>query len=95
MGQLSSDLKNMGYERTEQESPFDDDGILWTKGFEAVCDETGIVIRGGDEEPFRPEKRDDEVYRYRYSEKVKLAGGHVSSYDWGQSESGFLYDAQD
>jgi hypothetical protein len=90
MGQLSTDLKNMGYERTEQESPFDEEGTLWTKGFEAVCDETGFVIRGGDES-FELSKENDEEYRYRYSEKVKLAGGHVSSYDWGDDGGRFSY----
>ena len=91
MGQLSTDLKNMGYERTEQESPFDDNGTLWTKGFEAVCDETGFVIRGSDKDSVRNKEEDDDVYRYRYSEKVKLAGGHVSSYDWGDDSGRFSY----
>lgn len=48
MGTLSTDLKNMGYERTEKESPFEDGATLWTNGTELVCDETGIVIRGGE-----------------------------------------------
>lgn len=45
MGTLSSDLKDLGYERTERESPFDDDGELWTNSYELVCDETGFVLR--------------------------------------------------
>jgi hypothetical protein len=81
MGVLSRDLKDLGYSRTEKESPFDDDGTLWTKGFELVCDETGIVIRK-DGSSFRRRKSTSEqkVYRYQNSEKVKLAGGHVSNY---------------
>lgn len=93
MGVLSDDLKKLGYEPTEKESPFDDDGYLWTKGYELVCDETGIVIR--DDTSFRgPERQTahDKTYYYRNSENVKLVGGHVSSYDWGKSEErGFFY----
>lgn len=42
---LSDDLDNLGYERTERESPFDEQGILWTNSYELVCDETGFIIR--------------------------------------------------
>jgi hypothetical protein len=45
MSQLSTDLADMGYERTERQSPFDDDGQLWSNSYELVCDETGFVIR--------------------------------------------------
>lgn len=94
MGELSGDLRDMGYEPTEKESPFEDAGRLWTKGYELVCDETGIVISNEDDSSFLGEEQDDEgeddrsddVYRYRNSENVKLAGGHVSSYDWGRDE---------
>lgn len=96
MGTLSDDLKGMGYEPTEKESPFDEDGKLWTKGYELVCDETGIVIRKDSGSSFREGERQTahETYRYRNSEKVKLAGGHVSSYEWGRDEESgrFTYD---
>jgi len=91
MGYLSTDLREMGYERTEKESPFDEDGILWSKGYEAICDQTGFVIREG-ENPFRGERESSErVYRYRNSNEVKLAGGYVSSYDWGRNDTKFYY----
>ncbi len=45
MAKISSDLKDLGYERTERESPFHDDGELWTNSYELVCDKTGFVIR--------------------------------------------------
>jgi hypothetical protein len=45
MGTLSADLKNLGYEPTERDSPFHDDGELWTNSYEFVCDETGFIIR--------------------------------------------------
>jgi hypothetical protein len=94
MGMLSSDLRSLGYERTEQQSPFDDDGTLWTKGFEAVCDETGFVIRDSDSSfQLNGDTEDDEtVYRYKYSENVKLPGGYTGSYSWGETDDGFLYD---
>lgn len=95
MGVLSDDLKNMGYEPTGKESPFDEDGRLWTKGYELVCDETGGVIRKDSGSSFRGTERQtaQETYRYRNSGKVKLAGGHVSSYEWGKDDGGrFTYD---
>jgi len=84
-------LKEAGYERTERESPFSDDGELWTNSYELVCDETAIVIRK--DRATRSQEDDEErVYTYRNSDKVKLYGGYVSSYDWGESESGdFVY----
>lgn len=93
MGMLSDDLKDMGYEPTNRESPFDDAGKLWSKGYEVVCDETGIVIRKGSGNSFQGNGSEEEVYRYRNSERVKLAGGHVSSYEWGRDEDErFIYD---
>lgn len=93
MARLSSDLKSMGYERTERESPFDEDGILWSKGYEVVCDKTGIVIRNDSGSSFQGERDTDEreVYRYRNSEKVKLIGGYTSSYHWGEEDGRFFY----
>lgn len=90
MGVLWKELRDLGYERTEKESPFDDNGTLWTKGYELVCDETGIVIRKDSGDSFRKERggasQEQTVYRYRNSGKVKLAGGYVGSYDWGRDE---------
>lgn len=95
MGVLSDDLKNMGYEPTDRESPFDEDGKLWTKGYELVCDETGIVIDKGSGNPFRRDREgNSKVHRYPNSEKVKLIGGYFSSYEWGETEDGFVYDLQ-
>lgn len=80
MGTLSRDLANLGYEPTDRESPFDESGQLWTKGYELVCDETGFVIRKDGENPFRGRRRRDEfqpreVERYDNSGKVKLTDG--------------------
>lgn len=96
MGTLSDDLRALGYEPTERESPFEDGGRLWTKGYELVCDETGIVIdKDGAGTPFR-NGRSSEVYRYRNSEKVKLVGGHVSNYEWGRDDEtgSFTYERE-
>lgn len=90
MEKLSSDLKSMGYERTEQDSPFDEEGTLWSKGYEAVCDKTGIVIRG-DGSSFRGRDSDEPVYRYQNSGKAKLIGGYTGSYNWGETDAGFRY----
>jgi hypothetical protein len=86
MGRLSTELREMGYERTEQESPFDEDGELWSIGYEIICDQTGTVIRAG-ESPFQDEDynantTDEQTYRYRHSDKVKLFGGYTGSYEW-------------
>lgn len=90
MGVLSDELDELGYDPTDRESPFDDNGKLWTKGYELVCDETGIVIRKDSGSSFRGERQNSssekEVYRYHYSEKVRMPGGYVSSYEWGRDE---------
>jgi hypothetical protein len=95
MGVLSRDLRDLGYSRTERESPFDENGELWTKGYELVCDQTGIVIRGSSDTSFQrdEEQNSDETYRYQNSKRVKLCGGYVRPYSWGKDDSGtFLYD---
>jgi len=88
MGVLSGDLEQLGYAPTDRESPFDDDGKLWTKGYELVCDETGIVIRKDSGSSFRGERQNSsqEVYRYYNSERVRMPGGYVGSYEWGRDE---------
>jgi hypothetical protein len=45
MARLSSELRELGYEPTEKQSPFHDDGSLWRNSYEYVCDETATVIR--------------------------------------------------
>lgn len=81
MGSLSRDLKNLGYERTEKESPFHDDGTLWTNGVELVCDETAIIIdeqspevNGGDD------AGDRDYFRYPNSDNVRMNGGFFRPY---------------
>lgn len=93
MGSMWRNLRDLGYSRTEKESPFDDNGQLWTKGYELVCDQTGIVIRKDGRNTFETDESDtkENVYRYRNSEKVKLPGGYVGSYDWGRDEERFRY----
>lgn len=72
MSGLSKDLASMGYERTERESPFHDDGQLWSNSYELVCDKTGFVIRKDEskwslnedgflelKEPFKPPEEED------------------------------------
>jgi hypothetical protein len=93
MGALSKELRDLGYERTERESPFDESGELWTNSYELVCDATGFVIRKDTSRSKEERVSEEKVYTYRNSEKVKLYGGYVSSYDWGETEeSGFTYD---
>lgn len=94
MGVLSRDLRDLGYSRTERESPFDEDGELWTKGYELVCDQTGFVIRQDSDSSFRGERQHSKkkkVYRYHNSGRVKLPGGFTGSYSWGKSKDGFRY----
>jgi len=87
MGALSNDLRKMGFERTEQESPFHEYGIMWAYSFELVCDETGIVIRGG--EDMRDNIRSvaelsEPTPRYTHSKKVILPGGFSQAYEISQ-----------
>lgn len=79
MSALSDDLRKLGYEPTDRESPFDEDGRLWSNGSELVCDETAIVVdgdhRGGDGER---DQRDR--FRYPNSRRVRMIGGFFSVY---------------
>jgi len=90
MSALSADLYEMGYERTERESPFEDGGTLWSDGTELVCDKTGFVIRTT--ENYTPqEEKDWEYFRYPNSKKIRMVGGFFGSYDWGYDEDTFTY----
>lgn len=92
MGALSDDLRNEGYEPTGKESPFEEGGQLWTKGYELVCDETGYVIRkDGSDSSFRGERPSPKTYRYSNSGRVKLIGGFIGSYHWGHDGERFKY----
>ncbi len=97
MGRLSDDLQEMGFVTTGEESPIDENGTVWRKGIEAVCDETGVVIDGNHHSP---QEGDEEietncgkrVHRYRNSERVKLNGAFLGNFDWGSdSENTFRY----
>ena len=89
MGVLATDLKKMGFERLEKESPIDERGTLWTDGHEVVCDQTGTVI-DGDHFP-DSEEASDEVYYYHNSGRVKLCGGYTGSYEWRERDGKFRY----
>lgn len=85
MGYLSESLREMRFVPTGEESPVSEDGELWSKGHELVCDETGTVIDGDHHEP--PEKSDNMetqngkiIYRYYNSNRVRMPGGYVSTY---------------
>lgn len=81
MGELSDNLKELGYEPTGDESPFDDDGELWTNGTEMVCDETAIVIDSDSPEVSGGDSaRERDYFRYEKSNKVKMVGGFIGPY---------------
>lgn len=77
-GTLSDDLKEMGYEPTDRESPFSETGRLWTNGVELVCDDTAIVIDG----TYSPSENgtSKDVVRYPNSERVRMIGGFFGPY---------------
>lgn len=77
MGYLSDSLREMRFVPTGEESPVCEDGELWSKGHELVCDETGTVIDGNHHTSAENNK---EVYRYRNSNRVRMPGGYVSNY---------------
>jgi hypothetical protein len=91
---LSDDLRDMGFVPTGEESPIDDSAELWTNGHELVCEESAIVIDGNH---YSPDTSDVEtidgqrVYRYRNSGRVKMVGGFVGTYDWGDDGTRFKY----
>lgn len=93
MADLSDELRKLGYEPTGKESPFEETGELWSNSYELVCDETALVIRKDSSGKTSNNSSRERVYRYRNTEKVKLYGGYVSSYDWGDDGDGrFTYD---
>lgn len=97
MGDLSDDLRDMGYVPTGEESPVSDDGELWSNSHELICDDTGVVIDGNHHES--PKNSDaietnagELIFRYSNSERVKLIGGYLGSYHWGYDDDEFIYD---
>jgi len=95
MAYLSDTLRDMGFVPTGEESPVDEDGLLWSKGTELVCDETATVIDGGHHGSDEPDDREkvcgQVVYRYNNSNRVKLVGGFTGNYDWGHDGDQFRY----
>jgi hypothetical protein len=93
MRPLARELRHSGYERTERESPFHDEGTLWTNSYELVCDKTAQVIRkdGGTESTDSDSSSSFERHEYYNSENPRMMGGYVSAYDWGHEENNFRY----
>jgi len=93
MGVLASDLRDEGFERTERDSPFDDDGTLWANSHELVCDETGIVVTSASDIETRDvAELSPATPRYSNSGRVILPGGHRHVYDWSSGDEDFLYE---
>lgn len=90
MGYLSNELRDMGFVTTGKESPITEDGTVWRKGTEAVCDETGVVL-DGDHVSDDSEDDDDDRHRYRHSERVKMYGAFLGEFDWGDDGETFRY----
>jgi hypothetical protein len=92
MRPLEKELKSLGYERTEQESPFDEDGELWTNSFEFVCDKTLIVYRKGETKSTKKQDTDSwpkgDRHSYQNSDTTKMVGGYIRPYEWGHNEDG-------
>jgi len=92
MGRLTDDLRRMGFTTTNQESPIDEDGVVWRKGVERVCDETGVVIDGNHSPKESDSTADGERHRYRNSGRVKLNGAFLGNFSWGDDgENRFRY----
>jgi|APHM01.1.fsa_nt_gi hypothetical protein len=93
MHAFARELRDDGYERTGRESPFDEDGELWTNSYELVCDKTGMVIRKDGGNKSSNEKEDTMVERHEYynSGNTRMIGGYVSAYDWGHDGDSFSY----
>lgn len=87
MSGLSGDLKSMGFLPTGEESPVSESGELWTNGHEIICSATGTVIDGNHNPPEAQDdteiRNDRQVFRYKNSGKVKLNGGFIGAYHWG------------
>lgn len=92
MNPLARALKRDGYERTERESPFHEDGTLWTNSYELVCDKTaGVIRKDSSRESDEGNERVVERHEYYNSKQTRMMGGYVSAYDWGHDEGQFTY----
>lgn len=92
MSRFSSELRKHGMEPTGRESPFHEEGMLWSNSHELVCDETALVIRGSETVESTVAELSGDVPRYSNSDRVILPGGHASNYEWGKDDGAFVYD---
>jgi hypothetical protein len=95
MGTLSDELRQKGFVPTGEESPIDEGAGIWTNGKEKICASTGAVIDGNHHAPAERAGHEtnngERVYRYHGSGRVRLPGGYVGSYDWGDNGDRFKY----
>lgn len=94
MAYIDNDLAQEGFERTEMDSPYDEDGTLWQKNSEVVCDETAIVVEDT-EEQFDTQQSvaelSERTVRYNNSSNVKLPGGFIDAYPYDYDEGRYRY----
>jgi hypothetical protein len=94
MTPLARDLRSLGYDLTERDSPFHDDGRLWTNSYELICDKTGHVIRKAEQGESVDQDTDPasfERHEYYTSSRCRMMGGYASAYDWGYDNESFTY----
>lgn len=94
MAYIDDNLEDNGFERTEMESPYDENGTLWQKGHEVVCDETAIVIES-EEQKFDTQQSVAELTentrRYSNSNRVRLPGGFINAYPYDYDAGRYRY----
>jgi hypothetical protein len=73
-------LRSNGYDPTDTECSFCEEGELWVNSFELVCDNCGGVVRKGESEYSDFRNSRDNLPTYNGSGKVVLPGAHCSTH---------------
>jgi len=75
-----NNLRSDGYEPTNTECSFCEDGELWVNSFELVCDNCGGVVRKGEDEFSDFLNSRDDLPTYNGSGKIVLPGAYISEH---------------
>jgi hypothetical protein len=75
-----NNLRSNGYDPTDTECSFCEEGELWVNSFELVCDNCGGVVRKGESEYSDFRNSRDDLPTYNGSGKVVLPGAYCSTH---------------
>ena len=81
-----------GFVNTGEECHHCEDGTIWKGNNEGICDNCYVTLHGHKKNEKRSNSwLDGDRPRYPGSNKVKLAGGFLKPYEWGEVDGRFRY----